>query len=434
MINAWRSVDDEAGEPSSRGTVAYLISQHPKVSQSFITRELDALRRTGLTVPTFAMWPAPDSETLSAADEMARATTYYLLAPSGRVGRLFQGLRASSPKAIASTVRRAFRLGQGARGKIWQLFYLAEALMLHAECARRGITHVHVHFANNAADVARLAASLGSASSGGITSWSFTMHGPTEFSNIRAFDLDNKARDAKFIVAISDYARSQLLAILPVQDWLKVVVVRCGLSLDDVPVPPPRIRESDDPLRVLCVGRLVPEKGQAILLQAVAELRRQKHACELILVGDGPDRGTLEELGRELGISDDIRFLGAVGQDEIHNWFEWADVFCLPSFAEGLPVVIMEAMASGVPVVTTRITGIPELIEHGVTGLLVPPGRPEAIAQALLDVSHPDRAATIAKAAAERVAEMHDIDEEARKLALLFSRQLSERSGSQGKT
>ena len=258
------------------------------------------------------------------------------------------------------------------------------------------------------------------------------MHGPTEFSNIRAFDLDNKARDAKFIVAISDYARSQLLAVLPVQDWPKVVVVRCGLSFDDVPVPAPRIRGSDDPLRVLCVGRLVPEKGLAILLQAIAELRGQQHACELILLGDGPERKALEQLTQELEISDVTRFLGAVGQDEIHQWFDWADLFCLPTFAEGLPVVIMEAMASGVPVVTTRITGIPELIEHGHTGLLVPPGRPEAIARALLDLSDRDRAAQIAKAAAKRVAELHNIDEEARKLAFLFRGQLSARSGSQG--
>jgi colanic acid/amylovoran biosynthesis glycosyltransferase len=432
VINPLRSVDDAPGDSSSLVTIAYLISQHPKVSQSFITREIDALRGAGLIVPTFAIWPAPDSETLSVADEAARAATYYLLAPTGRAGRALRGLHASSPKAIASTVRRAFRLGQGVRGKIWQFFYLVEALMLHAECASRGITHIHVHFANNAADVARLAVSLGKLSSGGITSWSFTMHGPTEFSNIRAFDLDNKAHDAKFIVAISDYARSQLLAILPVQDWPKVVVVRCGLSFDDVPVPAPRIRGSDDPLRVLCVGRLVPEKGQAILLQAIAELRGQRHACELILLGDGPEREGLEQLTQELEISDVTRFLGAVGQDEIHEWFDWADLFCLPTFAEGLPVVIMEAMASGVPVVTTRITGIPELIEHGHTGLLVPPGRPEAIAQALLDLSDRDRAAQIAKAAAKRVAELHNIDEEARKLALLFRGQLSDRSGSQG--
>jgi colanic acid/amylovoran biosynthesis glycosyltransferase len=127
VINPLRSVDDVPGDSSRPGTIAYLISQHPKVSQSFITREIDALRRAGLIVPTFAIWPAPDSETLSVADEAARATTCYLLAPTGRAGRVIRGLRASSPKAIASTVRRAFRLGQGLRGKVWQFFYLVEA-------------------------------------------------------------------------------------------------------------------------------------------------------------------------------------------------------------------------------------------------------------------------------------------------------------------
>ena len=215
--------------------VAYLASRFPTVSQTFITREVEALRRRGALVTTFGIWPAPDSEVLAAADQRARATTYYLLAPRKRVSRAVRAaghLRGTSPLAA---LRLAFRHGRGPRGKLWQLFYLVEALILHAECDRRGLSHVHVHFANNAADVARLAVALGRARGRGLQTWSFTMHGPTEFADVEKFDLSGKARDAERVVAISEYARSQVLALLPVEQWPKVEVVRCGLRLDEWP-------------------------------------------------------------------------------------------------------------------------------------------------------------------------------------------------------
>lgn len=174
------------------------------------------------------------------------------------------------------------------------------------------------------------------------------------------------------VVTISDFGRSQVLTLLDEKDWSKVRGVRCGLNPEvfDLRLP------TEEPLvRVLCVGRLVHLEGQSLLVEAVARLRSEGLPVDLVLVGDGPKRSELEEQVRRLGLDDHVSFAGAVGQDEILDHYRAASLFCLPSFAEGLPVVLMEAMAVGLPVVTTRIMGVPELVEDGVSGRLVAPGR-----------------------------------------------------------
>jgi glycosyltransferase involved in cell wall biosynthesis len=362
--------------------VAYLISRYPAVSHTFIQREVAAVRATGVEVHTFAVRAAADTDALSAADRESAATTASLLPPSGR-DLLQAGLDAlRHPTATRALLAHALRRGRGApRATLWQLFYAAEALLLWRKLHARGLRHVHTHFANVAADVARLTARFGNAVDAGERwTWSFTMHGPTELADVRHFDLAAKVAEADYVACISDYCRSQLLALVDEPHWDKLRVVHCG-------VDPSRFRpvqrRAEGPAEILCVGRLVPEKGQGILLRAVAELTRRGVEARLTFIGDGPRRGALEKAAAEAGIADRVTFAGAVGQDDIGRYYDAADVFCLPSFAEGVPVVLMEAMASGLPVLTTRIMGIPELVDDGVSGVLVPPGRADVLGDAL---------------------------------------------------
>jgi colanic acid/amylovoran biosynthesis glycosyltransferase len=204
------------------------------------------------------------------------------------------------------------------------------------------------------------------------------MHGSTELYDVRGTRLADKVSDARFVACISDFTRSQMMLLVDSRHWGKLPLVRCGVDTERFRPP---ARERDGRARILYVGRLVHEKGVGVLLEALAGLD-----AELVLVGDGPRRAELEQRARSLGVHDRVRFAGAVGQDEIRAYYEDADLFCLPSFAEGLPVVLMEAMASGLPVVTTSIAGVPELVEDGVSGLLVRPARPDALREALARV------------------------------------------------
>ena len=357
--------------------IAYLASRYPQVSHTFIQREVLALRAAGLDVDTFAIRRAQPGEVLSDADRAEAARTTSLL-PVGlpRVLAVHARAFAARPGRYLRTLARALRLSPGgARATIWQLFYFAEAMLLWDHCEDRGITHVHVHFANVAADVALLASSYGG------LSWSLTMHGPTEFADVHQHRLAEKVADAAFVVCISDFARSQVMALLPEAHWDKLDIVHCGVDLADYAPSPDR--RHDGPLRVLCVGRLVPEKGQAVLLEALERLRADGREVRCTFVGDGPSRAALEDGIAARGLGDAAVLTGAVGQDEMRALYRDADVFCLPSFAEGVPVVLMEAMAMRLPVVTTRIAGIPELVTDAADGFVLAPGSVSALADAL---------------------------------------------------
>jgi glycosyltransferase involved in cell wall biosynthesis len=237
---------------------------------------------------------------------------------------------------------------------------------------------VHAHFANVATAVAMLVADFG----GRGWSWSFTMHGPSEFDDVTRFALAPKVRTAAFVSCIGDYCRSQLMKLVEPEQWDKLAIVRCGIDTS-VFEAVDRAGRPAEPLEVLCVGRLVPDKGQALLVEALAAVRATGRDVRLTFVGDGPDRAQLEGAAARHGVGDVVRFAGAVGQDRIRERYAAADVFCLPSFAEGIPVVLMEAMATGLPVITTHIMGVPELVVDGETGLLVMPGRADALAAAI---------------------------------------------------
>ncbi len=365
--------------------IAYLCSSYPAVSHTFILREVEALRRLGAAITTFSIHRTDRDQLLAAADRDAFESTVTILPPRwGRLLRAHLRLAIGNPSAYLSTLALAWSLAPaGPRGRLWQIFYFGESVALWSECRRRGLRHIHVHLANVAADVALLASQIGCAVEPEHPwSWSFTMHGPTEFFDVRHFRLAEKINHARFVVCISDYARSQLMALSDPEMWGKFHVIHVGLPVEQftrLGDEPPLLSDAE----ILCIGRLVPEKGQAVLLKAVATLIERGHAVKLTIAGAGQDKSSLELQARRLGIASRVSLPGAVGQEQIRGLYEEASIFCLPSFAEGIPVVLMEAMAMRIAVVGTRITGIPELIEDGETGLLVAPGCRDQLADSL---------------------------------------------------
>jgi glycosyltransferase involved in cell wall biosynthesis len=288
-----------------------------------------------------------------------------------------------SPRGYLDTLRYALRHSpRGGRARLWQIFYFAEAIVVWRACARLGIRHLHAHFANVAADVAWLATEFGRQSGDGRWQWSFTMHGCVEFWDVDRFNLSRKVASAALVLCISDYTRAQLMALTEPRYWPELEVVHCGVDLEHYS---PRTLERDDdtPLEVLTVGRLSPEKGQFVLLDAVAQLHREGTEVRVTIVGDGPLRNELGTHAEQMGIDHLVTFAGAVGQDKMPAFFRAADVYCQPSFNEGIPVVLMEAMASGLPVVSSAVGAIRELVVEGETGLLVPAARSDAVADAL---------------------------------------------------
>jgi len=397
--------------------VAYIVSRYPAVSHTFVQREVAALRRRGVDVDTFSVRAGT---ALSDLDRAELATTTTLLPPSLGALAAVAALAVRHPRPTARFVRDAMRRSSGGpRAALWQVFYAVEALLLWRHLRSRRVDHVHAHFANVASDVARGAAGFGALVGKPLT-WSFTMHGPTELADVTRFGLAGKARDADAVVCISDFARSQLMALVDEEQWPKLVVVHCGV--DPERFGPVDRASGDGPLEVLCVGRLVPEKGQALLVEAIAELVRRDVDARLTLVGDGPSRAAIDRAVARLGLGERVRLAGSVGQDDILRHYADADVFCLPSFAEGVPVVLMEAMATELPVVTTRITGIPELVDDGVSGLLVRPGRVDELADALARLARdPELRRQLGTAGRKTVLEQFDIRDAGESLASVFS-------------
>jgi colanic acid/amylovoran biosynthesis glycosyltransferase len=404
--------------------VAYLCSEYPAVSHTFVLREVAALRRRGLEVDTFTIRRTSRASLLSRADREADASTFAILPPRWpRLLRAHLLLAVRAPAAYCAVLLAALRLAPaGARGLLWQFFYFVEAVVLHDELKRRGIRHVHVHFANVSADVALLATRLGTAvDPASPWSWSFTMHGPTEFFDVRHYRLAAKVSEAEFVVCISEYARSQLMGLGEPDAWSKLAVIHVGIPVEQF-TGADLARPGAEP-EILCVGRLVPEKGQAVLIEALALLVERGAAARVRLAGEGPSRGRLEALAAGLGLADLVRFDGAVGQDELCSLYEGAAVFCLPSFAEGVPVVLMEAMAMRLPVVSTTIAGIPELVEDGVSGNLVPPGRADLLAAALERLLAEDvLRSAMGESGREKVLAEFDADASAARLHELFLR------------
>jgi glycosyltransferase involved in cell wall biosynthesis len=367
-----------------------VTGRYPTVSHTFILREAGALEARGWEVRRFAIWKSPPEQLLAQADRDEAQRTTALLPLRARLLLGALGVFARRPKTLRIAVAEARELSRAVRGpRRWLLAasWVLEGAMVVGACRRDGIRHVHAHLGGTAPSVALVTAAIGCVLDGpGAWTWSFTVHGPAEFYDVFRESLDKKVRQATFVVAISDFARSQLMTLVDEDDWEKIHVVHCGVDVARF-APPGEATAAGGPVRVLCVGRLTRIKGQAVLLEALQRLVARGIEVEATLVGDGPMRDDLERLARQMSLNGAVRFTGAIGHDEIRAHYATADVFCLSSFAEGVPVVLMEAMAMGKPVVASQVMGVSELVQDGLNGRLVPPGRADLLAEALAQLA-----------------------------------------------
>jgi glycosyltransferase involved in cell wall biosynthesis len=408
--------------------LAYMATGYPYPSHTFIQNEVRALRALGLDITTFVHRRATPDEILSPADRETFATTFAI-----RPLRPLPFLRAhlaallTNPSGYLRAARAAVRLrGEGSRSLLWQLFYLGQAVVLWHRCRIAGLRHIHSHFANVSSDVALLATEVG----GEGWSWSFTMHGPTELYDVSWFRLRQKVERAAWVVCISHFARSQLMGLVEASHWSKLQVIHCGVDTAELRSHARQTPSGDERLRIVSVGRLVPVKGQLVLLEAFAELIGAARDARLTLIGDGPMRATLERAAIELGLQHRVEICGALGHPQVIEHMTAADILCLPSFAEGVPIVLMEAMAIGLPVLTTRIMGIPELVEDGVSGVLVAPGSRDELRSALQGlIDDRDRRQALGRAAQERVVAHFDLWTAAEQLHALFTQRLADGRG-----
>jgi colanic acid/amylovoran biosynthesis glycosyltransferase len=396
--------------------VAYLVTYYPRVSHTFIRREIAALEEQGLQIERFALRRAPDP-VVDEEDQREAARTRVVLDGSV-LGLVMAVLRTAllSPLRFARALRLAFQLGQTSeRGFIKNVGYLVEACVLRGWLADSGCGHVHAHFGTNSTAAALLCHELGG------PGYSFTAHGPDEFDSPVGLGLRTKIERARFVVAISSFARSQLWRQCRYAHWPKVQVVRCGLDrmyLDAAPVP-----IADRP-RFVSVGRLSGQKGYPLLIEAAARLAAAGEDFELTLVGDGELRSDLEALIDRHALRERVTITGLADGERVRAELRAARVFVLPSFAEGLPVVIMEALALGRPVLSTTVAGIPELVSPE-CGWLVPAGSVDALVQAMQSalatpLAELERMGEVGRA---RVRKHHDARIEAAKLRALFERE-----------
>ncbi len=346
------------------------MSQYPATSHTFIRREIEALREAGAQVDTFSIRPPSEAERSARVDREEFERTHYVLPP-----KPLSLLRAHAkqfrkrPRAYLETLREATRHRvPGVKASMWSLFHFAEAVGLADELERRGVDHLHNHFANSGANVGLLASRLLG------LEWSLTLHGISEFDYPAGNLLAEKITAASFVACVTYFGRAQAMRLVDPVHWDKLFVARCGLDLQGITqveasAPVPAKRRA---LRVVSVGRISPEKGHVGLVQAFAEVVAGGVDAELRLVGDGPTRGVVEAEVTRLGLGDRVSFAGRVPSGQVIAELLHADAFAMSSFMEGLPVVIMEALAMGVPVVAPVIAGIPELVVHGESGLLFP--------------------------------------------------------------
>ena len=409
-----------SGAPAA-ARLAYLLSIYPAVSHTFFLNEIRALRSLGFDIEVASInEPDRARESMSAIESEESKATFYIKS-TGTVTAIGMALRVliTKPQVFLRGFLFSLRLGKGEVSSIiHNLFYFVEALLLGEWLRTHNHRHLHIHFCGPVATVGLIA------SRAWKIPYSLTVHGPDEFFDVEKFYLREKIENAKFILCISNFCRSQLMRCVTPEYWEKMHVVPLGVDPGKFSSDPLRA-SSQDRVEIVCVGRLVPAKGQLILLQAAARLAATGHNLRVRLIGDGPDRKHLEAFAAEASF--EVLFEGAKSHEAVRTFLEHADIFALASFAEGVPVALMEAMAMQVPCVSTRIAGIPELIRDGLDGLLVPASSPEALSEALARlIEDPKLRRSLGLSGAERVKQNYNLDVNIRELSRVLIENISE--------
>jgi glycosyltransferase involved in cell wall biosynthesis len=398
--------------------LAYLVSQYPAASHTFILREIRALRRLGFDIETVSIRkPDRPAEAMTHEEREEASLCFTVMAASPlRVAVAHIRALLMHPLGFFGGLGRALRMaGWGPRRVLFHLFYFAEALVAGDHIARRGLPHIHTHFASTVALLAARVFGL---------SYSATIHGPDEFRDPAGFNLSEKAASAQFLCGISRYACEQIQKSCGQEHWNKLEVSPLGVDLSSFSPRPHRL----DPecFEILCVARLAPVKAHDVLIRAAAaQVARGEKRLRLRLVGDGPERKRLERTITELGLDEYVQLLGVQNQDRVRQMYRETDLFALASLAEGVPVVLMEAMAMEIPCVATSVAGVPELIVHGENGWLVAPGDTEALAEALRRLMEDgDLRRRLGQAGRAMVMEEYNLEKNTARLAGIFQRRL----------
>lgn len=403
------------GQPNTRRRMqlAYLTTEYPKASHTFVRRELRALEDLGHDILRVSVRGC-DAVVDPADLEEAQQTKILLGSDKLPLIMGFLKMLVFSPRKLARATRMTIAMWSCSnRNWIRHLAYLVEATKFYQLTKKHGIEHVHVHFGKNAADVARLAKSMGG------PTYSMTIHGPGEFDAPVGYSLGAKVEDSEFTAAISHYGTAQLRRWVHHQHWNKLNVIRCTINDEFLSQRQPLETDTN---QFVCIGRLTPQKGQLLLVEAVAMLVEQGVDVRLVLAGDGEIRDVLEQRIRTLGIQEQITITGWIGEADVRRHLLESRAMVLPSFAEGLPVAIMESLALGRPVISTCITGIPELLKDGANGWMITAGCVEDIARAMKEaVETPlSRINEMGVTGNARVVEQHLAETEAAKLEALL--------------
>lgn len=410
--------------------IAYLTGEYPRVTDTFIQREVAALRQhgkaDGTTVHTFSVRKPKASEALSETQRQESDCTSYLL-PVNPLELLVAhvALLITQPASYFQAIALAWQTRQlGIRGTLYQLIYFLEAGLLAHRLHKQDITHLHNHFGDSSCTVAMLASALGR------FDYSFTLHGPGIFFEPFRWQLSEKISRAKFVSCISYFCRSQTMIFAPWESWPNLHIVHCGVDPDQftrdsqLSTTSPSLGTQPAVFkgqRLLYVGRLAAAKGMPILLKSMAALKLTYSEIQLTVVGDGEDRVELEKRAQILGLSDRVDFVGYQTPDAVREYLQASDIFVMSSFAEGVPVVLMEAMVSGLPVVATQIAGVSELVEDDVNGFLVPPSDVGSLTQKIqMLLADEDLRKRLGDRGQQKVSQEFNIYHEAKKLYQLI--------------
>jgi glycosyltransferase involved in cell wall biosynthesis len=405
--------------------IAYLLSEYPTLGHTYLLREVRELRVLGWDVQTVSIRrPGERPSSMSAVETEEQESTWYVLgSPSSEFVRAHLTTFWTRPVPYLRGFATAWRLARFARYRaLFAIAYFSEAILVGHWLRQAGFAHLHSVFSTTVGLILSRIFEV---------QVSMTLHGPIEFINPDGFGIKEKVRAALFVSAISYFGKSQIMLWSSPADWHKLEVTPLGV--DCAEALPAAFREDPTPFQLIAVGRLAPVKGYPILLEAVAALHAQGREIRLTLVGEGPERSRLAEQAGRLGILDKVVFAGWKTQIELHDLYRNSDLCVLSSFAEGVPVVFMEAMALAVPCVAPRIAGIPELIRDGVEGLLVTPASVGELAGAIADMmDKPAMRRQMALSSRERVVEKYNLHKNAAHLAAIFSRYGLDKGGACG--
>ena len=399
--------------------IAYLLNAYPITSTTFIRREIEALVAAGLPVKRFAArhW---DGQLVDPIDLAEQQRTEYLL--TGNVGRLFGATARElliNPRGFLRAAGALVTLYRNAgSGFVRHVAWLMQAARFRQRARAEQIDHVHAHFATNATAIAMLSHLMGG------PGYSFTSHGPDEFENASRLSFDLKMRHARFVAAISAFCRVQLIRASGRWDhWPKIAIVHCGLAIGEFE---PALHFEADNQTFVNIARFNSQKGLLLIPPALALLKAEFPKLKVVLIGDGEERARLEASIAEHGVAGMLELRGWQANTAVRQTLRESRALLLPSFAEGLPVVIMEAFALGRPVISTYIAGIPELLDAS-CGWIVPAGSATALAQAMRDAlnASPAELSALGAEGRRRVVAQHDVAASAAQLRLLFEQSVA---------